>query len=337
MPERGKNQLSHQIAHVLQDLAVWDTLSSSECKEIALFVAASLPPAFHFARIETYGAGQQRHHMALFEWQESSQQSSSLFVLIPGSAVTLGYDQTRISIPDEQFIREWLEYLEDGEVERAIRPADVAAFSAHVKEKLLPPRTTTLQPFLLETVAQEASLLLPPPVMTYHRFKAQWQQQVPVKYFLSDPYRQWSRLDSFDRGRYHVIPHRHVVAFLKQQGFRLPSSDEWEYACAAGSHTLFYWGNWEFLMGENAPVPYALPNAFGLSIANNPYQREYCSDPTVMRGGDGGEAFCGAEGELASHLPLASAYVYYLSEEEMVQGAMSARLRRVLDLVSLFE
>ncbi|MBX3170467.1 MAG: hypothetical protein KF760_23880 [Candidatus Eremiobacteraeota bacterium] len=34
-----------------------------------------------------------------------------------------------------------------------------------------------------------------------------------------------------------------MVADLASQGFRLPSADEWEYACAAGSRTLFHWGD----------------------------------------------------------------------------------------------
>ena len=277
-----------EAARVLQNLSAWDELSLSECEDMARFIATSLPPAFHFERIETYEVGRQRHHMALFEWKGSSQQFSSQFVLIPGGTVTLGHDPTQSHAPDEQFIRERLEFLEDGEVEREILPTDFAAFSAYVEEKLLPPRTVTLQPFLLEAVAQEAALLLPPPCMTYRRFNMFGLKQNTFKSFLSDPYRRWSSLNSFDRGRYHVLPHRHVVAFLKQQGFRLPSSDEWEYACAAGSRTLFYWGDWEFLTAENTPVPYAFPNAFGLSIANNPYHWEYCSDPNVMRGGDGG-------------------------------------------------
>lgn len=50
------------------------------------------------------------------------------------------------------------------------------------------------------------------------------------------------------------------------------------------------------------------PNAFGLEIADNPYNWEVCAWPDFLRGGDGGSMMCGGAGFLAGWLTLASAY-----------------------------
>ena len=38
---------------------------------------------------------------------------------------------------------------------------------------------------------------------------------------------------------------------ISRWGFRFPTSNEWEYACAAGSRSLFRWGN----DTPNFPIP----------------------------------------------------------------------------------
>lgn len=323
--------MDQAVSRTLRDLRMWDTLSPDECAAVACAVAAVLPSSFQFVGVENHQADSQQHHIARFDWNAPTQPSPSTFALIPGGTVTLGYDPTQRPVPSEKLVREWMGYWEDDEdddeddeEEKHIPPpANYAAFYAYAESKLLPLRTATLQPFLIETTAQEASKVLQPPSMIFYSFKDRWQKE--------------RRVTSIYHGQHLSIPQRHVGALLKHQGFRLPTSDEWEYACSAGARTLFYWGDWQFTEVEDATGIYAPRNAFGLEIANNPYDWEYCSDPALMRGGDGGCAVCGGEGELASWLPLASSYHCQLDEKEITLGVYSPWFRRVLGLAALVE
>jgi len=92
--------------------------------------------------------------------------------------------------------------------------------------------------------------------------------------------------------------------------FRLPTSDEWEYACAAGVRSLFRWGNHtppSNSYDEKTWVLHRQPNAFGVVMNASTYDIEICQGPK-LRGGDGGGSVCGGEGNLASWLPLASSF-----------------------------
>ncbi|MGW5349551.1 hypothetical protein ACWERV_03405 [Streptomyces sp. NPDC004031] len=101
-----------------------------------------------------------------------------------------------------------------------------------------------------------------------------------------------------------------TAAVLAGQGLRMPSPDEWEYACGAGRGTLFRWGDTcplDTIPLDGRDGPHAGPNAFGLRIAHDTYRAELSTDPGAVHGGDGGESVCGGYGNLLGWLPLATA------------------------------
>jgi hypothetical protein len=102
---------------------------------------------------------------------------------------------------------------------------------------------------------------------------------------------------------------------------------------------LFYWVNEDFEWASEAERPEELADEFGLSIANTACytdigcKGEYCSDPTMMKGSDGG----GLVGYETALLYLASASYYALDEKRQVQGVSSPTFRRVYDLAELVQ
>jgi len=113
------------------------------------------------------------------------------------------------------------------------------------------------------------------------------------------------------------ISRRDTLELISQDGFRFATSNEWEYACAAGSRTLWHWGNeYPLYCYPKECKDWDLnlkPNAFGLHIATYPYNYEFCAEPEICRGGDAGASICGGYGTTVAWLALASAWISVVS------------------------
>lgn len=262
----------------------WDRFELPECEEIAHDLDRVLPASFRFHKIETCTAGEQKHRVAVFEWAglpESYQHG--FFALIPGDQATLGYDREHPFLPDSQQLASWVE-----ETQRT--GMFTGALDTFLDKVMTPLRQVSMEPFLLEVLATP---LDPAPVFDETLgSKGGWRKSVTP------------------------ITASKTLRRISREGFRFPTSDEWEYACAAGSRTLFRWGN--------ATPPFSIPrqgrqkgagwdlhlreNAFGLLIARYPYHWEFCAEPGLMRGGDGGTALDAGAGTFAAWLTLASAF-----------------------------
>src|SRR5262249_53884859 len=125
------------------------------------------------------------------------------FAFLPGGEATLGYDPAHPFVPNEEQRQSWEETRQEYELE---------PLEDFLQHSLMPQRRVTIAPLLLEVVA---IALQAPPVLENGRRVHRIQ---PVK-------------------------RNEVQKLIEKDSFRFPTSDEWEYACAAGSRTLFRWGN----------------------------------------------------------------------------------------------
>ena len=277
-------QLDESFQPSLQ-LEQWDRFELSACEEIARELWKVLPTPFRFYKVETCSLGDQQHHVAIFEWAGYFDVSHhGFFALIPGAETTLGYDREHPFVPTEHQKESWEE-----ETERTgMFNGTLASF---LDQMMTPFRHVRIEPLLLEVLPTP---LNPPPVFVPFQGsqKGMWRDSpMPISY-------------------------EKTLLGISRQGFRYPSSDEWEYACAAGARTLFRWGNLTPgtsmpLLGHHQADEWDLhlrQNAFGLFIARHPYQWEFCAEPGIMRGGDGGTALHAGLGTFAEWLTLASAF-----------------------------
>ena len=138
--------------------------------------------------------------------------------------------------------------------------------------------------------------------------------------------------DGWQACLYHEVDYPDFQKLLQNQGFSLPTADEWAYLCGGGCRTLFPWGDgldysmhlrWFEDMDEDEDRPYDMeePNFFGLSIAYDPYMREVVqADRSTTCGGDGGCNICGGLGPFLGFLPCSPHYKPEVQENNTMNG-----------------
>lgn len=305
----------------------WDGISEAEQTRMARQVAGQLPAGFAFLEVRRFRLGEQQHTIALY------QRGTATFALIPGGAATLGHDPDRGWEPEPAERESWRFTAKEYGIRRTIQ--------RHVARATLRPRRVELPPLLVETAAGEQgweSVGIDDAEVQQVLREYGTQSEVTVcRNGVSTRVRRDPN-GTVVAERSLARTHAQLAALLAADGFRYPTSDEWEYLCGGGATTLFRWGDhapcdryptdispaeadwrrrWVVSGGtleypeEGFPSDWDLhrrPNAFGLYIASNPYHSELVAEVGTTRGGDGGCTVCGGGGFFVGWLTLATAY-----------------------------
>ncbi len=265
----------------LQDQAAWDRASDETRSAIAR--ALVLPINLHLVALESRSQGEASHQIAFFEGPEGR------FALLPGGRAILGQDP-RWVLMDKAMMESW----RATEEEYGLPPIE-----EYLTRVLRPLREVVLGPYLIEVCAIPAGCR--PLRSPSGPHTAREENIGPATVLVAGG----------ETSEERPVSPLALKTGLEGTPFRLPTVDQWEYACRGGTRTLFRWGN--SCPADGYPTDatdfqeHRRPNAFGLRIADNPYNWEVGADGEVL-GGDGGAAVCGASGVFSGWLPLASAY-----------------------------
>src|SRR5687767_1948233 len=119
----------------------WNSLSDGERYSIAQKLLGQLPDPFHFSGIQAYEVRNINNYVAKFRHEDS------VFVLIPGSTITLGHDPDRPFQPSPKQLQSWQDTVSAYELE--------CTLNEFIYDTTTSLRTVEIYPFLLEVTAKE--------------------------------------------------------------------------------------------------------------------------------------------------------------------------------------
>lgn len=288
--------------------------------EVAESLLRSLPAGFSLLGMRTHELGGVRNDVATYAWRGRA------FSLVLGGEREIGWDPGGWEPTDDE--RE--SYA--GTAEEYDLPTSLVE---HVANATLRRRTVAIKAMLVETSADEVGWERaddgdPDVREAIQQLERHGTHQVTIVHNDSELRIRGGASGVIAERSIAGCTHESIVGSFAHHGFRLATSDEWEYLCGGGSRTLFRWGDhapcdryptWRRERGvsremlerpaERFDADWELhrrPNALGLTIASDPYKWELVAEPDRTRGGDGGVTICGGAGYVLGWLSLASAY-----------------------------
>lgn len=285
----------------------WNSATDGDRAQIVRTILESVSREFSFKVFRQSSIGSERHSVAVFQFRDSE------FALIPGAEVTLGHDPSNAFGPTAAQLKSW-----QGSVRRISKwreAGDQGPFDPSLNNYLAkvssPLRTVVIPPFLMEIDAHEVGVdaipLETPEVVRFARDvedrpSTAHNSKLRVRFDESGP------IEAF---RIQWQNQADALCNVQRQGFRLPTSDEFEYACRGFTRSLFRWGNDTPTNEEPDHCEWTLhrqPSDLGINIAQTPYAHEFVMEPEIMCGGDGGVAICSGAGVFMSWLTLSSSF-----------------------------
>lgn len=285
----------------------YDKLTSAEKQRLFNDIAAKYE-GFVFKRLETFTRFGQSTETGVFVYQERE------FVFVPGGTVTLGWDAFAVG----------MDGLTRNDLQTTLSEYGVTDLDAFLRSVMSPVREVTIGPMLAERQTSEIGWLAAS--LDEPEIKADQDIRQALERFETDDipcliYHESFRLRRTASGGvelhlYRPVSYADFKSGVAQDGFSLPTENEWEYLCGGGSRTLFRWGDsfdfdmklkhFEAGLPEEQPYDLQLPNRFGLEIAYDPYRYEVIDDEPYLKGGDGGCYICGGSGMSLGYLPVAT-------------------------------